>query len=187
MPCAPPAGDYTRIRPPRCPSPGGGRPCTSRAASYGMAWDISGGGSSFGAAASCICRVAGVIHLSDAGRGWRELTARLGSRAAATDAIHRAARSSATRLFNPGAAGTDKLCSVTRPASRHVSCARLISPSFVCTQQGDHTRMQSPCYPKSARGRPCTVRAASYDMPGDISRGGSSFGTAASCNCRVAG
>ena len=96
-------------------------------------------------------------------------------------------RSSATRLFNPGAAGTDKLCSVTRPASRHVSCARLISPSFVCTQQGDHTRMQSPCYPKSARGRPCTVRAASYDMPGDISRGGSSFGTAASCNCRVVG
>jgi hypothetical protein len=48
-------------------------PCTSRAAIFGMPWDISGNESSFGTAASCICRVAGVIHLSDGGRGWREL------------------------------------------------------------------------------------------------------------------
>ena len=48
-------------------------PCISRAAIFGTPWDISGNESSFGTAASCICRVAGVIHLSDGGRGWREL------------------------------------------------------------------------------------------------------------------
>jgi len=31
------------------------------------------GGSSFGTAASCTCRVVGLIHLSNAGRGWGEL------------------------------------------------------------------------------------------------------------------
>ena len=51
----PAAGDYIRIRPPRCPTPGGSRPCTSRAAICGMPRDISGGGSSFETAASCIC------------------------------------------------------------------------------------------------------------------------------------
>jgi hypothetical protein len=56
-----PAEDDTRIRSPCCPSLASSRPCTSHAVSYGVAWAISGGGSSFGNAASCICRVAGVL------------------------------------------------------------------------------------------------------------------------------
>ena len=40
---------------------------------FGTPRGMFGGGSSLGTAASCTCRVAGVIHLSDAGRGWREL------------------------------------------------------------------------------------------------------------------
>ena len=62
----------TRIRPSRCPSPGGSRPCTSCAAIIRHAAVLSGGGSSFGTADSC--RVTGVNRLSDAERGWRECT-----------------------------------------------------------------------------------------------------------------
>jgi hypothetical protein len=69
-----PAGDDTRIRPPRCHSPVSSRPCTSRAAVCGMPRGISDGGSSFEAAARCTCRVVGSIHLSDAGRGGRNYT-----------------------------------------------------------------------------------------------------------------
>ena len=126
-----------------------------------------------------------VIHLSDAGRGWG-IIARLGSRAAATGAIHRAAPCSKAPpgQFTPG---TDELCSGRRLTSRRVCCARFLSPSAVCTPAGDDVRIRSPHCPSLARFRPCTLRAAINCMPRDISGGGSSFGTAASCTCRVVG
>jgi len=109
-----------------------------------------------------------------------------GSRAAATDAIHRAAPCA---VAPPGqfTCGTDELCSGRRPASRHGCCARFLSPSAVCTPANDDTRTQPPRCPGLASIRPCTLRAAINCMPRDISGGGSSFGTAASCTCRVVG
>jgi len=57
---------------------------------YGMSWDMFGGGSSLGTAASCTCHVAGVIQLAWCRcRRWRSTQS--GSRAAAISAIHRAA------------------------------------------------------------------------------------------------
>ena len=115
---------------------------------------------------------------------------RSSSRAAATIAIAAAIRGAAPCTIAPSDRFTpanDELCSVRRLASRHGCCARLLSPSAVCTPANDHTRIQSPCCSKSARGRPCTLRAATYGTPRAISGGESSFGTAASCICRVVG
>ena len=178
-----PADDDTRIRSPCCPNSAGSRPCTSHATIHGAPLANSGGGSSFGTAASCICRVAGVIQLSWC-RFMRWRNTQPGSRAAAAGAIHR---------VEPGAVappgrfthGTDELCSGRRLASRRVCCARSISHGAVCIPPDDHTRIRSPCCPSPARGRPRTSRAASYGMPRAIAGGGISFGTAASCICRV--
>ena len=112
--------------------------------------------------------------------------ARLGSRAAVTVAIHRAALRAVVSLGRL-APGTGKLRSGRRLASRRVCCAQQISPSVVCTQADDHTRIPSPCYPSRPSIRPCTLRVATYGMPRDISGGGSSFGTAASYICCVGG
>ena len=111
---------------------------------------------------------------------------RLGSRAAATDAIHRAALCA---VGSPGrfSPGTNELCSGRRPASRRVCCARLLSPSAVCTPADDDIRTRSPCCPIPISSRPCTLRTAVCGMPQDISGGGSRFGAAASCICRVVG
>ena len=126
-----------------------------------------------------------VHHLSDAGSGRRELHDRAAG-AAATDAIHRAAPCA---VAPPGqfTCGTDELCGGRRPASRHGCCARFLSPSAVCTPANDDTRTQLPRCPGLASIRPCTLRVAINCMPRDISGGGSSFGTAASCTCRVVG
>ena len=113
--------------------------------------------------------------------------ARLGSRAAATDAICGAAPCA---IVLPGPftpPGTAELCSGRRLASRRVCCARLLSPSAVCTPAGDDTRTRSPRCPNPASSRPCTLRAAIYDILRGIFGGGSSLETAASCICRVAG
>ena len=112
--------------------------------------------------------------------------ARLGSRAAATGAIHRAAPCSKAPpgRFTPG---TDEQCSGRRLASRRVCCARFLSPSAVCTPANDDTRTRPSRCPRLASTRPCTMRAAINCMPRDISGGESSFGTAASCGCRVVG
>ena len=64
-----PANVDTRIRSPRCPSPASSRLCISRAAACGIPRAIPGVGSSFGTAASCICRVVGVNPLPNAGSG----------------------------------------------------------------------------------------------------------------------
>ena len=157
----------------------------SRAAINRMPRAISGGGSSFGTAASCISRVMGSSICQMQG-GDGGIIARLGSRAAETGAIHRAAPCSKAP---PGrfTAGTDKQCSGRRLASRRVCCARFLSPSAVCTPANDDTRTRpSRCF-SLASTRPCTLRAAINCMPRDISGGGSSFGAAASCTCRVVG
>ena len=112
--------------------------------------------------------------------------ARLGSRAAATDAICGAAPC-AIVLPCPFTPETAELCSGRRLASRRVCCARLLSPSAVCTPAGDDTRTRSPRCPNPASSRPCTSRAASHGMPRAISGGGSSFGSAVGCIGRVAG
>ena len=114
------------------------------------------------------------------------IIARLGSRAAATGAIHRAAPCSKAPpgQFTPG---TDVQCSGRRLASRHGCCARFLSPSAVCTPANDDTRTRPSRCPGLASTRPCTLRAAINCMPRDISGGESSFGTAASCGCRVVG
>ena len=120
---------------------------------------------------------------------WREGVegiARLGSRAAATDAICGAAPC-ALVLPCPFTPETAELCSGRRLASRRVCCARIVSPSAVCTAAGDATRTRSPRCPNPASSRPCTSRAASYGMPRAIFGGGSSFGSAAGCIGRVAG
>jgi hypothetical protein len=110
----------------------------------------------------------------------------LGSRAAATGAIHRAAPCSKAPpgQFTPG---TDELCSGRRLTSRRVCCARFLSPSAVCTPANDDTRTRPSRCPSLASTRPCTLRAAINRMPRAISGGGSSFGTAASCISRVMG
>ena len=132
-----------------------------------------------------LCRVAGLIHLSDCREGMEEIT-RSSSRAAATVAI-RGAASCAVALAGRFTCGTDELCGGRRPASRHGCCARFLSPSAVCTPANDDTRTRSSRCPSLASIRPCTLRAAINCMPRDISGGGSSFGAAASCTCCVVG
>ena len=167
-PRAPPAGDCTRIRLPHCPSRS--RPCISRAAIFGTPWDIFGCGSSFGTAASCTCRVAGIIHLSDAGRGGGNCTmGQQSSRAAATDAMCGAAPC-AIVLPGPFTPGTAESYSGRRLASRRVCCARIVSPSAVCTPAGDDTRTRSPRCPNPASSRPCTLRAAIRYATGHVRR-----------------
>ena len=83
--------------------------------------------------------------------------------------------------------GTDELCGGRHSASRHGCCTRCISPSAVCTTANDDTRTRPSRCPSLASIRPCTLRATVNCMPRDISGGGSSFGTAASCTCRVVG
>jgi hypothetical protein len=179
-----PAGDDVRIRSPHCPSLARFRPCTLRAAINRMPRAISGGGSSFGTAASCISVSSGNPSVR-CREGMGDI-ARLGSRAAATGVIHRAEPCSKAPpgQFTPG---TDEQCSGRRLTSRRVCCARFLSPSAVCTPANDDTRTQPPRCPGLASIRPCTLRAAINCMPRDISGGGSSFGTAASCTCRVVG
>jgi len=65
--------------------------------------------------------------------------ARLGSRAAATDAICGAAPC-AIVLPCPFTPETAELCSGRRLASRRVCCARIVSPSAVCTAADDDTK-----------------------------------------------
>ena len=167
-PRAPPAGDCTRIRLPHCPSRS--RPCISRAAIFGTPWDIFGCGSSFGTAASCTCRVAGIIHLSDAGRGGGNCTmGQQSSRAAATDAMCGAAPCT-TVLPGPFTPGTAESYSGRRLASRRVCCARIVSPSAVCTAADDDTRTRSPRCPNPASSRPCTLRAAIRYVMGHVRR-----------------
>jgi hypothetical protein len=114
------------------------------------------------------------------------IIARLGNRAAATGTIHRAAPCSKAPpgQFTPG---TDEQCSGRRLASRRVCCARIVSPSAVCTPASDDMRTRSPHCPSLARFRHFTLRAAIHRMPRAISGGGRSFGTAASCIGRVVG
>ena len=111
---------------------------------------------------------------------------RSSSRAAANVAIRRAAPCTIapSDRFTPA---NDELCSVRRLASRHGCCARLLSPSAVCTPADDHTRTRSSSCPSPASTRPCTSHAAINRMSRAITGGGSSFRTAASCICRVAG
>jgi hypothetical protein len=115
-------------------------PCTPRAAIFGTPWDISGSERSFGTAASCICRVAGVILCQMQGGGGGNCTiGQQGSSAAATDAICGAAPCAIVLLgpFTPGAA---EMCSGRRLASRRVCCARIVSPSAVRTAADDDTK-----------------------------------------------
>ena len=83
----------------------------------------------------------------------------MGSRAAATDAICGAAPC-AIVLPGPFTSGTAELCSGRRLASHRVCCARLLTPSAVCTPADDDTRTRSPRCPNPASSRPCTLRAA---------------------------
>jgi hypothetical protein len=145
-------------------------PCTPRAAIFGTPWDISGSERSFGTAASCICRVAGVILCQMQGGGGGNCTiGQQGSSAAATDAICGAAPCAIVLLspFTPGAA---EMCSGRRLASRRVCCARIVSPSAVRTAADDDTRTRSPRCPNSASSRPCTLRAAMRYAAGHFRR-----------------
>ena len=167
-PRAPPAGDCTRIRLPHCLSRT--RPCTSRAV-YSVrhgaclaaeaAWGLQPAAPAVSQGSS-ICQMQG-------GGGGNCTMGQQSSRAAATDAMCGAAPC-AIVLPGPFTPGTAESYSGRRLASRRVCCARIVSPSAVCTAADDDTRTRSPRCPNTASSRPCTLRAAIRYATGHVRR-----------------
>ena len=105
--------------------------CTSREYTYGMPRAVSGVGSRFGTAASCICHVVLVIQLVNAGKMWGLLTTRAAIEVAI--GVIRRPAPCAKAFQGPFTHGTGELCSSSRLASRRVCPARFLSPGGVCT------------------------------------------------------
>ena len=180
-----PANDHTRNRQSRCPSPASSRPCTSRAASYGMSRAIADGGSSFGTAASCICRVVGFIISQMQAEDGGNYTIEQQSSGKRCNSSRCTVRNSPVR---PIALGTDELCSSWRLASRHGCCARLLSPSAVCTLQMITQRFNHLTAPNRTEVAPAPCPRLHTVCHGTFPAAKAALGLQpASCICRVVG
>ena len=118
------------------------------------------------------------------GAGNRRITRRSG-RKAATGAIHRAAAcaAGAAGVFAPGIdAPRCRRC----PASPRVVCALKYLGAAAAPSAGNNPRVRSSCCPCAYSSRTCALQGAIDGVPRDNGAGGSSFGHAAGCTCRVA-